>query len=558
MDDPVSVAIYTRVSTDHQVDKDSLPAQRTSLIAYATQILHADSYDIFEDAGYSGKNTDRPQYQKMMSRVRKHEFTHVLVWKLDRISRNLLDFSQMYRELKKLGVTFVSQNEQFDTSTAMGEAMLKIILVFAELERQMTSERVTAVMVSRAEKGIWNGGHIPIGYDYDKETKSFSINTEEANVVLYAYELYELYHSIIKVVKTLNDNGYRTKNGNTWSAPSVCNLLKNPFYTGAYRYNRIDSSRGTSLQCLKPREEWVVIPDHHPAIISEERYEKVIESLGENRRSWNKEGKYYTRKNIHIFAGLLRCYYCGKNMPSTIDRPRDNGYRPSIYACTNRRRTKSCTNKYISDITLAPFVLNFIANIIKAQNNTGKSTTLEMFEKKLLRGFPQVDHIEGLEPLFEAVKSQRYGTKYAPPNLNPPEPDLINLGYEKTKLERALLRLQDLYLYSEESMSAKEYAMQKAELEKQLSEIEDKLKESQSPTYDDNFLEKASYFLLTQKLQDKRYLDYSKLHELISPNILRDFLHSVIAKICIKNGLVDSITFKNGINVVFAYKEENT
>ena len=115
---------------------------------------------IFEDAGYSAKNTDRPDYQQMMARMRTGEFSHLLVWKIDRISRNLLDFSVMYAELKELGVVFVSKNEQFDTSSAMGEAMLKIILIFAELERKTTSERVSAVFVSRANDGIWNGGKV--------------------------------------------------------------------------------------------------------------------------------------------------------------------------------------------------------------------------------------------------------------------------------------------------------------------------------------------------------------------------------------------------------------
>lgn len=154
------VAIYVRVSTLYQVDKDSLPMQKKDLIAYASLILNTDDYVIFEDAGYSGKNTDRPKFQEMMSQIRQGVFTHLLVWKIDRISRNLLDFASMYNELKELGVIFVSKNEQFDTSTAMGEAMLKIILVFAELERNMTSERVTATMISRANNGLWNGGHI--------------------------------------------------------------------------------------------------------------------------------------------------------------------------------------------------------------------------------------------------------------------------------------------------------------------------------------------------------------------------------------------------------------
>ena len=161
------VAIYVRVSTLHQIDKDSLPMQKQDLLAYAKLMLGTEDRVIFEDAGYSGKNTDRPKFQEMMSQIRAGGFTHLLVWKIDRISRNLLDFATMYNELKDLGVIFVSKNEQFDTSTAMGEAMLKIILVFAELERNMTSERVTATMISRANNGQWNGGRIPYGYDYD-------------------------------------------------------------------------------------------------------------------------------------------------------------------------------------------------------------------------------------------------------------------------------------------------------------------------------------------------------------------------------------------------------
>ena len=108
------VAIYIRVSTVHQVDKDSIPMQKKDLIAYCQLILGTDNYEIFEDAGYSGKNTDRPAFQDMMGRIRKGEFTHVLVWKIDRISRNLLDFAEMYEELQALRVTFVSKNEQFD------------------------------------------------------------------------------------------------------------------------------------------------------------------------------------------------------------------------------------------------------------------------------------------------------------------------------------------------------------------------------------------------------------------------------------------------------------
>ena len=146
----LKVAIYIRVSTHWQVDKDSLKVQERELISYCQMVLGINDYVVFTDPGYSAKNTDRPDYQAMMDRIRTGEFSHLLVWKIDRISRNIIDFATMSEELKHLGVAFVSKNEQFDTSTAMGEAMLQIIMVFAQFERKQTSERVTAVMLSRA------------------------------------------------------------------------------------------------------------------------------------------------------------------------------------------------------------------------------------------------------------------------------------------------------------------------------------------------------------------------------------------------------------------------
>ena len=176
-------AIYVRVSTYHQIDKDSLPLQKKDMINYSKLVLGIDDYEIFEDAGFSAKNTDRPAFQQMIKRVKQGEFSHLLVWKIDRISRNLLDFCSMYDELKEHGCIFVSKNEQFDTSSAMGEAMLKIILVFAELERKMTGERVTSVMLDRASKGLWNGAPIPLGYKWDDKIKFPIIDDEEKRTI---------------------------------------------------------------------------------------------------------------------------------------------------------------------------------------------------------------------------------------------------------------------------------------------------------------------------------------------------------------------------------------
>ena len=295
------VAIYVRVSTLHQIDRDSLPMQKQDLIAYAKLMLGTDDVIIFEDAGYSGKNTDRPMFQKMMSQIRTGIFTHLLVWKIDRISRNLLDFAMMYDELKSLGVTFISKNEQFDTSTAMGEAMLKIILVFAELERNMTSERVTATMISRAFNGHWNGGRIPYGYDYSPETGEFSFNKNESTVARMIHDLYEEQHSLVREARFLNEKGYRSRAGNEWSPVSLLIILRSYFYCGDYQYNRLKEG---NRQKLKDKSEWVTVKDHHPALVSREQKERIISILNANSKICRSRNMYHSSKHTHIFSGL--------------------------------------------------------------------------------------------------------------------------------------------------------------------------------------------------------------------------------------------------------------
>lgn len=562
------VAIYIRVSTQYQVDRASLPVQREELIAYCKYVLGIDSYEIFEDPGYSAKNTDRPDYQRMISRVRTGEFSHILVWKIDRISRNLLDFAAMYAELKQLGVTFVSKNEQFDTSSAMGEAMLKIILVFAELERNMTSERVSAIMLSRANNGTWNGGKVPFGYSYDPDAKVFHVLDDEAKVVLYIYDLYESLKSLTSVARTLNEKGIRSRTGKPWNPTTVRTMLTNPFYAGTYRYNYRDESRKS--YSVKPKSEWVMVEDHHPAIVTRERQNQIAGILEAHRRSKFGEGVSYQRKNVHIFAGLLRCGMCGSLMAATTDRARSDGWRPSQYLCTRRRRFNDCTNKYITDMTIGPFVFNFIANMIKASRSFGKSTSIATLEKKLLRGdaLSGVDRIgrPGLEELYNHLRRGYDETPFDSPSMTAIESgadfqERDILLSEKRRLERALNRLRSLYLYSEDSMAEKDYMMERKQLLDQMDSADARLEEldhlaaSSLSLSDEEFMAQATYFILSQQLLDKRSVDYEKFIRSIDPQIVKDFLNSTVTNFCIKNGLTTSILFRNGLELQFFYKE---
>lgn len=560
-------AIYVRVSTQYQVDRASLPVQRSELVNYAKYALDIPDFVIFEDAGYSAKNTDRPDYQQMMARIRTGEFSHLLVWKIDRISRNLLDFAAMYSELKQLGVVFVSKNEQFDTSSAMGEAMLKIILVFAELERNMTAERVSAVFLSRANDGIWNGGKVPFGYAYDKQTKTFSILEDEAKTVRLIYVLYESSKSLVTVSKALNERGIKTRSGSEWSPTTVHTMLSNPFYSGTYRYNYRNES-DPHHHVPKKKEDWILVKNHHPAIVSPEHQAAVELILAS--KSYGKN-QTYQRKNIHAFAGLLTCGYCGSTMAATIDRARADGWRPSVYICSRRRMSNDCQNKYVSDVTLGPFVLNFFANLIKASNSFGKSTSIETLEKKLLRGdtLSIVDHIErpGLEELYNHLRSgfdekpfDSLAVNAAEASSDVQERDLLLA--DKRRLERALKRLNAIYLYGDEEIPGKDFILDRKSITDSLQQIDDRLKELDAAAVfdvslsDDEFMEKASQFILTQQLLDKRSVNYEKFIRKIDPRIVKDFLNETVSNFCIKDGLTTSILLKNGIELRFCYKSQ--
>lgn len=560
----MKASLYIRVSTTHQIDKDSLPFQREELINYAKYALGIDDFEVFEDAGFSGKNTDRPKYQEMMSRIRNKEFSHLLVWKIDRISRNLKDFTEMYEELKSYNVTFVSKNEQFDTSSAMGEAMLKIILVFAELERKLTAERVYSIMLSRAEKGLWNGATIPLGYKWSDEKKFPVIDENEASTVKYIYDLYNKYQSSLQVAHRLNTEKVPTKRGGKWTPKTINDVLRNPFYIGTYRYN---VKTGVTRR-LKDKKEWIVREDNHEGIIEKELFEKVNNILTENFKGNNSVQRANT--NTHIFSKLLICGKCGSSLTAGLDSARKDGYRPSRYTCYSNKHLdnyNSCNN-FMSDITIMPFIMNYLSNFIKLQSRVNQKHSLRDIERALLRSSPFIDILcidkKGLEDTYKSfIIGFEDNTEY---EGNVEESDIKThkidiLKREKLKYENALKRLEDLFLFSDEAMSEKDFLFKKRDLIRHLEKINNDIDEinknnsNKNIDLDFSFLNKASNFFITKEILTKRNIDYRFLLELVDKQTLRDFITSIISEINIVDKKIYSITFKNGLVHNFLYKE---
>lgn len=560
------VAIYIRVSTNYQIDKDSIPMQRKDLIAYSELMLNTDDYVIFEDAGYSGKNMDRPKFQDMMTQIRAGLFTHLLVWKIDRISRNLLDFATMYRELKDLGVTFVSKNEQFDTSSAMGEAMLKIILVFAELERNMTSERVAATMLSRANGGKWNGGRVPFGYSYDRNTGTFFPDPDEKDLAIAIHDRYEETRSLTRLAQQLNKEGCRSRIGTEWSPVTLHLILTNYFYCGDYTYNKLKEG-----DRQKPNDEskWVIVRDHHVALVTREQKERICEILSGNSKLMREKMHYDSHStNIHVFGGLVHCGRCGRLMNSAVCSAKKYPVNTSRYTCPRKRKSGTdCLNPSVTDLVVGEFVFNFILNMLNLQRRYVPGMEERDIQQALLRGgtFSYIDHIDSasiadlVSVLSSGTEQSIYGRGITLKKSVTVDTQTESLKQRKVKIERAIDRLQNLYLFSDESMSETEYIIKRQDLIDTLNEIDAQLGMKSSTSMDsqisdEDFIRAASQFIITSKLKNRTYIYYKKLASSVDHSVLKDFVIEIVDNIIVLDRHVTQIVFRNGLSFKFIVK----
>ena len=548
-------AIYVRVSTYHQIDKDSLPLQKKDMINYSKLVLGIEDYEIFEDAGFSGKNTDRPAFQKMINRIKQGEFSHLLVWKIDRISRNLLDFCTMYDELKEHGCTFVSKNEQFDTSSAMGEAMLKIILVFAELERKMTGERVTSVMLDRASKGLWNGAPIPLGYKWDDKIKFPVIDDEEKHTIQIIFHEYKEHQSTSYIRNLLNTNSIKTKRNGSWTTKTISDIIRNPFYKGTYRYNYRETAHGKK----KKENEWILLEDNHPGIIENDLWDECNNIMDENAKRNN--AKFRDNSKVHIFAGLIECGECHNNLYAKQDKANLDGFRPSLYVCKSRYNGLGCTQKTISENTIGTFVLTFISNMINLSNINKKMLSINLLEHELLKG-KCFENIVGIKETDDIMSS----ILYAPKNLFTPHKkkekwnngiiDLNSLSSNLKKEQRALEKLEDLYLYDDSNMSKKDYLLKKRKIEDKITEITKKIDETaatDSSSYNFNFILDAATLEFSKRLLHSENINMKSLIQSVGRDIIKEFVNTLIYKIIVLNKEIKSIEFKNGLKITFIY-----
>ncbi len=334
----VRCAIYTRKSTTEGLDTNfsSLDSQREACEKFIESqkgegwVLWPERYD---DGGYSGGNTERPALQKLLEDVRARRFDCIVVYKVDRLSRSLMDFARMVELLDRNQVAFVSTTQSFNTSDSIGRLTLHILLSFAQFEREVISERVKTKMTGARKRGKWVGGRPPLGYDVDREKKRLVVNKVEARLVRQIFDSYLERRSILDVVKELNHRGLTSKRlvskkgnvtgGRPFQATNIQQVLANTYYLGKTEVNGE----------LYPGEHEAIVPDEVFREVEKLRKENLRERSGPSRKGADA-----------LLKGMLRCRACGCAMPLSYTRKNGKRYQYFICSMAQKKGYDTCPN----------------------------------------------------------------------------------------------------------------------------------------------------------------------------------------------------------------------
>jgi DNA invertase Pin-like site-specific DNA recombinase len=344
--EPRRCAVYTRKSTAQGLEQEfnSLDAQREACIGYIQRQpgwkLVDERYD---DGGFTGANLERPAFQRLLQDIDAGKIDVVVVYKVDRLSRSLLDFAQVMDRFNKAGAAFVSVTQNFSTADAMGRLTLNMLMSFAEFEREMIAERTRDKIAAARRKGKWTGGPVPLGYDV--VDKKLVVNELEAVVVRELFSLYEQHRSAMVVARLLNKAGRTTKhhranNGNVragkrWTKDAVLRALRNPVYAGL-------------MSCGGELHE-----SEHQVLIDRERFRRVQGTLDGQTAAKKHRG----RNPDYLLRGILRCARCGAAM--TPASTRKGGKEHRYYRCVTRDKNgrKACASRPLTAGAIEMFVV---------------------------------------------------------------------------------------------------------------------------------------------------------------------------------------------------------
>ncbi len=351
----VRVAIYTRKSVSEGLDQEfnTLDAQREAVKAYV-QSQRGEGWaalpESYDDGGYTGANTDRPAFQRLLVDIEAGKVDAVAVYKLDRLSRSLLDFAHLMEILQARGVAFVSVTEHFETSSPMGRMVLNMLATFAQFERETIAQRTSDKMLASRRRGMWTGGRPVLGYDVVE--KRLVVNEDEADRVRAIFELYLDLGSLLAVVDELRRQAWTTKiwttkegklhHGRPFTKGSLRGLLTNPLYAGRVRAG----------------EE--VVEGLHEAVVGEATWRAVQQKLLDNAGRRGRSGR---RKHDALLAGLVRCGACGAGMTTHYTKKGDRRYAYYVCQTVQKAGASACPGSRVAAGELEAFVVDQLREV---------------------------------------------------------------------------------------------------------------------------------------------------------------------------------------------------
>lgn len=353
-------AIYCRQSLDK---KDSISIE-TQIDLCKKQFDSKEKHKVYTDKGYSGKNTNRPDFESLMADIRAGIVNRVIVYRLDRISRSTLDFANMMDNFNRYNVEFISATEKFDTSTPMGKAMLQIIMVFAELERSTIQLRITDNYYTRGKKGFFMGGRVPYGFNKEKtningvKTSKLIEDIEQSTHLIKMFDMYSSSDiSLGKVSDYFNEKDIPAPNGGRWDSNKISRMLRNPVYVRAdadiYSYyvnkgcqitNDVSDFIGVYGCFLYGKREanerkYTNVKDH---VLSLSLHKGLIDShtwlLCQYKLDTNKQIKNSGKGKYTWLSGVAKCGYCGYAVSVVTS---DGKYK--YFNCRGKTNLKICS-----------------------------------------------------------------------------------------------------------------------------------------------------------------------------------------------------------------------
>ena len=373
----VRVVVYVRVSTNEQAKHGySIRAQIEKLKAFCVS-QGWEIVEIFVDEGFSAKDLDRPKYREMEALIAQGEIDVLLVYKLDRLTRSILDLHQILAFLEQYGCNFRSATEQYDTTTAMGKLFITLVGAIAQWERENLAERIKMGRVKKVNEGKFVGGSTGYGYEYKKG--ELVPVPEEAKIIEEVFDM-ALDYTPLQIARKLTERGVKPPKSSTWNRDTIKNFLTNPTYAGYVMKD--DEPRIYKSPAVMSK----LIPAVHVAIVSKEKFWYVQRIIRERNNNIGRAGSGH-----YYFTSILYCNQCGRNYIAHKQRDK-KGYR-----CSGQRSGNGCTNGTCGEDALVEAVFNEMknTNILDIESPVESNTTnhdvekmhreLEDLEKKRLK-----------------------------------------------------------------------------------------------------------------------------------------------------------------------------